>query len=258
MTQNGKTQNINLGEEFYLEARTGKRSIATSKDTDHVTISMAGQLVNTIKVDETWELSGQLKRKEFTLLELLDGKNPDDFSALYMDLDHFDANGTEMSNQTGAQHIWVWTAEDFAFNITLKSETSAWIVTHNDYVKSDGTNETLKLKQTAESQHYTYNDLHMYWSDPNNVRDHDGDRLLTNSRRITFDYIEIVDFSAFQIDGTAYNGAVNITPTTDNEKTIDTILFGNGNVTTKTYIILSGNVGNQTLTFRSISFNRQN
>lgn len=255
MTQNGKTQNINLGEEFYLEARTGKRSITTSKDTDHVTISMAGQLVNTIKVDETWELSGQLKRKEFTLLELLDGKNPDDFSALYMDLDHFDANGAEMPTQTGAQYIWVWTAEDFAFDITLKSETSAWIVTHNDYVKSDGTNETLKLKQTAESQHYTYNDLHMYWSDPNNARDHDGDRLLTNSRRITFDYIEIVDFSAFQIDGTAYNGAVNITPT--NGKTSDTIRFGNGNVTTKTYIILSGNIGNKTLTFRSISFKNQ-
>ena len=95
----------------------------------------------------------------------------------------------------------------------------------------------------------------MYWVDSNNERDHEGDRLLTNSRRITFDHIEIADFSAFEIDGTAYNGATNITPTSANEKTSDTILFENGNVTTKTYIILlSENDGNYTLTFRSISF----
>ena len=260
MTQNGNTQNINLGEEFYLEARTGMRSITTSKDTDHVTIFISGQLVNTIKVDETWELfTDQLKRKEFTLLELLDGKSPDDFSNLYMSIYHFAADGTEMPEQEGVQNVWVWTAEDFAFDITLKSETSAWIVTHNDYVKSDGTNETLKLHQTAGSQNYTYNDLHMYWVDSNNERDHEGDRLLTNSRRITFDHIEIADFSAFEIDGTAYNGATNITPTSANEKTSDTILFENGNVTTKTYIILlSENDGNYTLTFRSISFQSSN
>ena len=256
MTQNGNTQNINLGEEFYLEARTGMRSITTSKDTDHVTIFISGQLVNTIKVDETWQLfTDQLKRKEFTLLELLDGKSPDDFSNLYMSIYHFAADGTEMPEQEGVQNVWVWTAEDFAFDITLKSETSAWIVTHNDYVKSDGTNETLKLHQTAGSQNYTYNDLHMYWVDSNNERDHEGDRLLTNSRRITFDHIEIADFSAFEIDGTAYNRATNITPTSANEKTSDTILFENGNVTTKIYIILlSENDGSKTLTFRSISF----
>ena len=259
MTQNGNTQNINLGEEFYLEARTGMRSITTSKDTDHVTIFISGQLVNTIKVDETWQLfTDQLKRKEFTLLELLDGKSPDDFSNLYMSIYHFAADGTEMPEQEGVQNVWVWTAEDFAFDITLKSETSAWIVTHNDYVKSDGTNETLKLHQTAGSQNYTYNDLHMYWVDSNNERDHEGDRLLTNSRRITFDHIEIADFSAFKINGIEYNGAVNITPTSANEKTSDTILFENGNVTTKTYIILlSENDGSKTLTFRSISFKNQ-
>lgn len=139
-------------------------------------------------------------------------------------------------------------ANGYRFTIKLKDKTASGYIHSKDDNKGIG-----KHKFSNGEKILTMTTLRGEDEDFSN----DEISLLWSSLSIKFTSIER-PVSAFKIDGAVYNGAVNITPTTDNEKTSDTILFENGNVTTKTYIILSGNVGNQTLTFRSISFNRQN
>ena len=138
-------------------------------------------------------------------------------------------------------------ANGYRFTIKLKDKTASGYIHSKDDNKGIG-----KHKFSNGEKILTVTTLRGEDEDFSS----DESSLLWSSLSIKFTSIER-PVSAFQIDGTAYNGAVNITPTTDNEKEEDTILFGNGNVTTKTYIILSGNVGNQTLTFRSISFKNQ-
>lgn len=141
-----------------------------------------------------------------------------------------------------------WDPNYYKFTIKLKDQTASGYIHSKDDNKGIG-----KHKFSNGEKILTVTTLR--GEDPGFSADER--ELLWDSLSIKFTSIER-PVSAFKINDQAYSRAVNITPTRANEKTTDTIRFGNGNVTTKTYIILSGNIGNQTLTFRSISFNRQN
>lgn len=190
------------------------------------------------------------------LAEMLGGCEVDKIQDSALDVIQRDENGTRLgpvdntssgliTGGIGTTGGW---ANGYRFTIKLKDKTAS------GYIHSEDDNEVIgKHKFSNGEKILTVTTLR----GEEDFSSSDEKALLWSSLSIKFTSIER-SVSAFEIDGVAYNGAVNITPTTANEKTSDTILFGNGNVTTKTYIILSGNGNNKTLTFRSISFNRQN